>query len=1161
MNQKQAPEVLSAQEVLSDVQDILDHAPIGIFKTTPDGRFLYANQALANMYGYVTPQDLVASVQNIAAELFADPQDGSALSRLLATDGMVKNYACEHLRQDGARFWASGSIRTVYAEDGSVSHYQGFVADITERNQKEAALRLSETQFRNAFKHSAIGMALVSPEGKWLKVNTSISAMFGYTEEELLRKTFQDITHPEDLDADMEFVQRMLAHEIETYQMEKRYIHKNGSIVWGLLAVSLAWDDKGAPLHFISQIEDITLRKRAEEALRESEEHFRTLFMDSPVSMIIQEPGNGKIIDANPVAWLHYGLSSLDELKAYDFWLEPPYSLADAQVWMSRAEQEGTQSFEWCGRKKNGDLLWEQVQLTPIAYLGREVILVTGIDITDRKLAEQALLESEEKHRRLFETMAQGVVYHAADGTIISANPAAESILGLTLDQMRGKTSMDPRWNMIEEDGTAVSGKDHPTMIALRTGEIVGPVVQGVFHPDKNAHVWLSITAIPLFKPGEIRPFQSYATFEDITECKNAQANLAKQKKIMAQAEELAELGSWEWDMGNDTWIFSDNWLKIHGCVNSRELTTAQLLRIAHHEDRPAIEEAFNRSAENGEPYDIEHRIVRLDNGIVRYVQASGLVELDGSGKPKSMFGAVQDISKRKQAEKGLELERKRFFLLLETFPGFIYLLSPDYSVRYANKYFIEHFGNPKRRRCYEIMGGRTAPCEICQTFRFFDTNTPHVWEWTHASNGKSYAIHDFPFIDSDGSKLVLEIGIDITERKKAEQALLLAKEQAEAANLAKSEFLANMSHEIRTPINGIMGMMQLLEMTPLDADQKQYVQLCTSSAERLTRLLSDILDLSRVEAGMMTINEAEFVIQDIVDSVSGLFTFNARTKGVTLSTDIAPGVPPKLVGDEARVRQILFNLVGNALKFTKQGHVSLEIAALDPDQGDLLNILFTVSDSGIGIPSDKLQYLFKPFVQVDASLTRNYQGAGLGLAIVKRLVDLMGGEISMKSVVNEGTTVHVRLPFKRPTGTNIPAEQGSRQLSQAERRMQILMAEDEPSSSFPTITLLEKAGHFVTLAEDGQQALDLLAAQDFDVILMDVQMPVMNGVEATRAIRKSPTLGAKKNIPIIALTAYAMAGDRAKFLEAGMNDYLAKPVKVEDLVKMLEQVVSNEMV
>ncbi|SDB44480.1 PAS domain S-box-containing protein [Desulfonatronum thiosulfatophilum] len=1022
MAQKQAPEAPPAQAGFPNAHDILDHAPIGIFKTTPEGRFLYANQALADMYGYAAPRDLMASIQDIGTELFADPRDGPAVIGLLATDGMVKDYECEQVRKDGSGFWASGSIRTVHAEDGKVSHYQGFVTDITERKQSEMALRLSEIQFRNAFEHSAIGIALVSPEGQWIKVNPRISALFGYTDDELMLKTFQDITHPEDLETDMEFVQRMLAGKIETYQMEKRYFHKNGSIVWGLLAVSLVWDDQGAPLHFISQIEDITERKRAEEALREQEIILKDI-LESTLSGYWDWNLLKNTEYLSPAFKRMFGYEDHELESSPEAWQKiifPEDLPSVLEVFDRHVKSRGREPFynEVRYKHKDGSTAWVICAGRVIEWTadGLPVRMVgCHIDITGKKLAEDALRNKTQLLQNIINTSSDLISVTDMEGNYKFTGPS-HSILGYDLDSLVGKNFME------------------------------------YVHPNDYQRV-------------------ATAFVEFVTK--------------------------------------SEDGVKV------------------------------------------EYRYCQND-GEYLWLETIGKFIFDEQGNHKEILFSSRDVTQRKRADESLKIEKKRLIMLLESFPGFIYLQSSDYSVRYANKYFIDHFGEIEGKPCHEVLRGRNDPCEECKTFKVFETDTPQVWEWSQAPEDKIFAIYDYPFIDSDGEKLVLEIGIDITDRKRAEEALLVAKEQAEAANKSKSEFLANMSHEIRTPLNGIMGMMQLLDTTALDEEQRQYVQLTTTSAERLTMLLSDILDLSKVEVGKMELLESEFSMTELQDSILDLFTVTARNKGMTLECSIDPAIPEQLIGDEARLRQVLFNIVGNSLKYSDSGKVNVRMTPIRSWKDGAFRVLFSVSDTGIGIPDDRINNLFKAFVQVDGSYTRKYQGAGLGLAIVKRLVDLMEGRICIESLEGQGTTIHIALYFKLPVGVD-----SSRAIEALPppptSSLRILLVEDDPSNSFPAMKLLQKAGHRGTLAENGRQALDLLAQQDFDLVLMDIQMPVMNGVEATKAIRSSTDLGPNKDIPIIALTAYAMLGDKEKFLEAGMDDYLSKPVSMEDLERVLE--------
>lgn len=398
-----------------------------------------------------------------------------------------------------------------------------------------------------------------------------------------------------------------------------------------------------------------------------------------------------------------------------------------------------------------------------------------------------------------------------------------------------------------------------------------------------------------------------------------------------------------------------------------------------------------------------------------------------------------------------------------------------------------------------------------------------------------------------------------ISELKRAEEELIEMKDRAEAASRVKSEFLANMSHEIRTPLNGALSMLQVLESTPLGSEQAEYLRAAMTSAKRLTSLLSDILDISRIEAGKVRIEKKEFIFQGIEDSILDLFGQAARERGNRLEFTAPENAPRILIGDEARLRQILFNLVGNAVKFTENGLVRVEATVLPRFNRPDVTVLFTVSDTGIGIADDQLKDIFEPFVQAEGAYAKRFQGAGLGLSIVKKLVGLMDGALAIDNGPGQGVAFYLSLPFHVPEG-------GERQASPPQMKTRpdfrggydILLVEDEVVSAMACRLMLEKDGHRVVSVGNGLEAIQNVSEGRFDLVFMDIQMPIMDGVEATRKIRSSNELGPKSKIPIIAMTAYTMSGDREKFLEAGMDDYIPKPIGRDDMIAVIKRVMKK---
>ena len=393
----------------------------------------------------------------------------------------------------------------------------------------------------------------------------------------------------------------------------------------------------------------------------------------------------------------------------------------------------------------------------------------------------------------------------------------------------------------------------------------------------------------------------------------------------------------------------------------------------------------------------------------------------------------------------------------------------------------------------------------------------------------------------------------DVTERKRVEAELRLAKAAAESASQTKSDFLASMSHEIRTPMNAIIGIADLLAKTSLSPEQDKYVQIFRRAGDNLLNLVNDILDLSKVEAEQLELERTGFSLKDLLDKVTEMVAGRADEKGLALVCEIAPETPTELVGDPTRLRQVLLNLLGNAIKFTNSGEVALRVGP-DADSSVPNALRFTISDTGIGIPDDKLSAVFERFTQADSSTTRRYGGSGLGLTISKRLVELMGGRIWVESGVGKGSLFSFAVPLEIRAGAArraaVPVDTG---FEPPPPPLNILLVEDSPDNRTITVAYLQGTPYRVEIAENGAVACEKFTAGNYDLVLMDRQMPVMDGLTATRAIREWERSNHRPPTPIIALTAAALKGDREKCLAAGCTAFLTKPIKQEVLLQAIK--------
>jgi len=526
-----------------------------------------------------------------------------------------------------------------------------------------------------------------------------------------------------------------------------------------------------------------------------------------------------------------------------------------------------------------------------------------------------------------------------------------------------------------------------------------------------------------------------------------------------------------------------------------------------------------------------------------------------------------ENITYRKLAEEDLNEAKELFELLFSTSPDAALISRiDDGTITYINDVFSALFGYNKE----DLIGNKTLKLNLwgpedrqmfvdelrnkgfCRNlefnFRRKDGST-----FTGSLSANLVAIKGIPHVISN-TRDITDLKLQVDEIKNSEAQLSQAKIAAEAANRAKSEFLANMSHEIRTPMNGVIGMTELLKMTDLTAVQMEYVELLTMSGNNLLSLINDILDLSKIEAQKVTIEFDEFSLHHCINDVVLMQKYLIHEKGLALNVDVAAEVPPLLVGDSLRLKQILLNQVGNAVKFTAQGSITISAQLLEQSDASVV-IQIAVRDTGIGISAGALDEIFKPFVQADRSTTRRYGGTGLGLSISCRLAELMGGSISVESTPGVGSCFSVILPF-------LVVRKDVKELSTNDestvtwdgKPLRILFVEDNPINTKIGLTLLSKLGHDVVTAENGLECLMALKTRAFDLVLMDIQMPVMNGLDALREIRGKER-ETPLHQPVIALTAYALRGEKEQFLNEGFDGYVPKPFKANELISEMNRV------
>ncbi|MBE9609513.1 PAS domain S-box protein [Chitinilyticum piscinae] len=646
---------------------------------------------------------------------------------------------------------------------------------------------------------------------------------------------------------------------------------------------------------------------------------------------------------------------------------------------------------------------------------------------------------------------------------------------------------------------------------------------------------------------------------------------------------EAAGHGIWDWDIAGQRVSYDHGWQRLLGFSPEEMPGTPQNdFGQVHPDDRAVVEQALQAHLSGQAELFLAECRVRHKAGHYPWMQIRGMVtSRDEAGVALRMLGTITNIDRRKHIEAELDSQRGQLAGMIDTAMDAIVTTDADFCIILFNHAAESMFGFSASEAIGQPIELLIPPAQALlhrDMMRRFAASGSQSRRMKGISvrqiigqrrNGQVFPVDvAISYSENSGRPIYTAMIRDITERKAAEDELLQlaatlehrviertreleqAKEEAEAASLAKSTFLANMSHEIRTPLNSVLGMAYLAQQTTLSPQQRDYLEKITLSGNHLLGLLNDILDFSKIEAGKLELDSGDFSLRSLVETLRILLEQKAQEKQLTLLLEVDSQIADLLHGDALRLKQILLNLLSNAIKFTHAGKVSLSIARQQQDQGAEL-LRFTVSDTGIGIPASALPHLFDSFTQADNSTTRRYGGSGLGLAISQQLVQKMGGELVVTSTAGAGSqfSFTLRLPLASGSGPLVPTSvlpQDYRALLAGKR---VLVADDHPFNLQVARELLDEIGIEVTLAENGRQAVELALGGDFDAILMDVQMPEMDGYAATRALRQNPAFAA---IPILALSANVSTSDRRSCLEAGMTDFVGKPVQPEQLYRTL---------
>lgn len=884
----------------------------------------------------------------------------------------------------------------------------------------------------------------------------------------------------------------------------------------------------------------------------------------------------GEIIKANKEALREYGYS-LEEICSHNVYeLIYDNNREDTSEKFHKALQ-GSIEFETFHRRKDHTKFLAEVKAVSIELNNTKYVMSIIKNITHNR-------EIEEKNRNLasiVENSQDAIVLRALDGMIISWNKGAEKLYGYTKEEVVGKpiAIIFPEENISE--------------VQEITNKIVNNIKVENYKTtliNKNGSVIIaSISCSPIYdSSNKIIGIANIA--RDITEKEKLLNELEESERKWRFALEGGNFGVWDWNIETNYVFYSPKWKSMLGYEDEEiNSTYEEWTSRIHKEDYELVMEKMRRHF-IGEEYVVEYRI-KFKNGNYKWVRNRGkVIEWSTDHRPLRMIGTNEDINDEMSLRKKIQENENRLRGIYDTM---------NTGIALGEMIYDEHNNAVGFRFLHmnkSMENIKSLNLEKWQNVDFYNGSSEEQSYWFNIFNevvsdgiSKGFEKHDelhgkyfSTNIYSPNPKQFAIFIADITVSKQKEQELIEryeelsavyeeltateeelrtnyesleeANEIAEKANRAKSQFLANMSHELRTPLNGILGFTQLLQLTELNNEQREDLSMVEYSSKHLLEVINDILDLSKIESGKINIKYEKLNIKDIIDKTVKELSVIAQSKGLEVLYYVDPLIEKEYLGDTFRIKQILFNIINNAIKFTEQGHIHFKVKRVYKTVEET-KLEFSVEDTGKGISEDFNDEIFEIFTQEEASYTKKYGGTGLGLAISKELVNLMKGDIWFKSEINKGSTFYFTVVLKNINNQDyfIETKNNLKIEEEIHKMPKILVVEDNEINCKIESAFLKQLNYEYALLHNGKEAVDFVEKNKIDIVLMDIQMPILDGYEATKVIRKmDEKMG--KHTTIIAMTAYAMQGDKERFIECGMDDYISKPFGLGDLKEILEK-------